>query len=88
MGSQNAIESADATYAGATVPARRLTFRPFTADPNRARMGAFGELEIRFLLSDAVPGGLARIESVAGPGADGAPVLRLSVNLDRVEKEN
>jgi hypothetical protein len=36
-------------------------------------MGAFADLEITMVLSDAVPGGFARFEAVAGPDAAGSP---------------
>lgn len=71
---------------GETVEARRYSFRPFMDDPNVARMGAFGELEISFVLSEAVPGRYAVLEVVTGPGPDGAPALREAITYESVEK--
>lgn len=56
--------------AGASVAGERTTIRPFATDANRARMGLFADLELAFVLADAVPGRIARLEAVAGP--DGA----------------
>ncbi|MGB8812312.1 MAG: hypothetical protein WCC57_03935 [Paracoccaceae bacterium] len=43
-------------FGGQTVAVQEVTFRPFAQDPNRARMGEFADLMLRFLVSDAVPG--------------------------------
>jgi hypothetical protein len=43
-------------FGGTAVAAQTVTFRPFTQDPNRARMGEFADLTLRFVVSDAVPG--------------------------------
>jgi hypothetical protein len=43
-------------YAGHPVAARELTLRPFADDPNRARMGLFADLTLRFVVADEVPG--------------------------------
>jgi hypothetical protein len=48
---------------GTVAPAEMLTVRPFGDDPQRGAMGGFAELELRFLLSDAVPGGIGRLEA-------------------------
>ena len=72
--------------AGGTVEARRFTVRPFADDPNRARMGAFAGLEISLVLSDEVPGGIASLEAVTGPGPDGAPALTETISFERMEE--
>jgi len=71
---------------GETLEARRYVFRPFAGDPNVARMGAFAELEISFVVSDAVPGSYARLDLVTGPGPDGAPALRETITFEGTEK--
>lgn len=43
-------------FAGRTVAAQEVTLRPFAQDKNRARMGEFADLTLRFGISDAVPG--------------------------------
>ncbi len=86
LGAQDSVTPIDVEYGGATVPAREIVFRPFEKDAKRDRMGAFADLEIRFVMSDAVPGEFLRMESRTGPGPDGAPLMRLSMDLDHVEK--
>jgi hypothetical protein len=54
---------ATVTVAGAAQPGRELTVRPFADDPQREAMGGFAELELRFVLSDAVPGRIGRLEA-------------------------
>jgi len=43
-------------FGGRTIAVQEVTLRPFAQDPNRARMGAFADLTLRFVVSDAVPG--------------------------------
>lgn len=43
-------------FGGKMIAAQEVTFHPFAQDPNRARMGEFADLSLRFLVSDAVPG--------------------------------
>jgi hypothetical protein len=66
------------------VVAERLVFRPFAADPNRARLGAFADLELRVVVSGAVPGGFERFEAEA-PGTGGAPVYAETIVFERME---
>jgi hypothetical protein len=83
-----APEPTELVLAGATLPAEEVVVRPFANDPNRAEMGAFADLELRFVLSEDVPGGLARLEAETGPGADGRPVLAEIIAFDRLQEEN
>lgn len=62
----SAVEPLVVGVAGTEVAGERLTFRPFEADPNRERMGALAELELRFVLSQEVPGGLVSATATAG----------------------
>lgn len=43
-------------FGGRQIMAQEVTFQPFLTDPNRARMGAFADLTLRFVVSDGVPG--------------------------------
>jgi hypothetical protein len=83
-----APEPTELVLAGATLPAETVVVRPFADDPNRAEMGAFAALELRFVLSDDVPGGLARLEAETGPGPDGRPVLAEVIAFERLQEEN
>lgn len=87
LGQQDVTEPVEVTAGGAEVAGTRLTFTPFTGDPNRGEMGAFAELELRVVLSDAVPGEIASLSAVTGPGADGTPVLRERMVFERIEEE-
>jgi hypothetical protein len=77
---------AEIQVGGETVQGRRYSFRPFADDPNAARMGAFAELEISFVVSDAVPGRYAVLDLATGPGPEGAPALRETITYQSVEK--
>jgi hypothetical protein len=77
-----AREAVTLEVAGAPADGERTTIRPFVADPNRDRMGPFAELELAFVLSEAVPGRVARLEATAG--ADGAG-FRESFVFDKTE---
>lgn len=85
-----ATEPVQIAVDGATVAGERLVIRPFDGDPNAAAMGPFAALELRFVLSDAVPGGIALLEAETGPGAGGgdAPFLRETLRYDRTEGED
>jgi hypothetical protein len=48
--------------------------------------GCLAELEISFVVSDAVPGSYARLDLVTGPGPDGAPALRETITFEGTEK--
>ncbi|CAN5812578.1 hypothetical protein BH23PSE1_BH23PSE1_12030 [soil metagenome] len=72
---------------GGTVDGQRVAIRPFAEDPNRAAMGAFAELRISFVLSDAVPGGIARLDARAGGGASGAAALLESFSYSGIDRE-
>ncbi len=53
-------------------PAREVVFRPFEGDPNAARMGGFAKLEIRAVVSEAVPGWYSRLAALVPDGEGGA----------------
>jgi hypothetical protein len=83
-----APEPTELALAGATLPAELVVVRPFANDPNRSEMGAFADLQLRFVLSEDVPGGIARLEAETGPGPDGRPVLAEIIAFDRLQEEN
>ena len=60
-----AITDVEVDYAGGTA-AERIVYRPFQNDPNAGRMGALAALELAFVLSDTVPGGLYSATASAG----------------------
>lgn len=83
LADQDAAEPVAIALDGAQVAGERLVFRPFAADPNRTRLGVFADLEIRVTVSEAVPGGFARLEAAAGP--DGAPGFTETIVFERME---
>ncbi|WP_172326692.1 hypothetical protein [Mangrovicoccus sp. HB161399] len=52
-------------------PAREVVFRPFEGDPNSARMAGFAALEIRAVMSEAVPGWYSRLSATVPDGQGG-----------------
>jgi hypothetical protein len=59
---------------GRDVAAKEITFQPFADDPNRARLRAFANKTYRFVVSEAVPGGVYEAQSET-PEEDGDGVL-------------
>lgn len=84
---QDRAETVAVVLDGRSIEARRFSFRPFDDDPNAARMGAFADLEISFLVSEEVPGRFAMLEAVTGAGPDGAPALRETIILAGIEAD-
>lgn len=60
---------------GRRLAASEITFRPFAADPNRARLREFADKVYRIVLSEAVPGGIYEVQSET-PQEDGGVLLR------------
>ena len=59
-----------------TVDAQQITFVPFLHDKNRARMGEFADLELRFIMTDSAPGGFVLFSAETRPHSDGAVAFR------------
>ena len=70
------ISSVTAAYKGAQTKAEEIVFRPFAHDKNRHRMGAFADLELRFLLSESAPGGFLLFSSSTPAPAGGEAAYR------------
>jgi hypothetical protein len=79
-----ADEPAEIEVDGETHPARALSVRPFASDPARDEMGGFADLELRFLVSDAVPGRLALLQSRSDAGR-GLPAITSRMTYVRLE---
>lgn len=67
----------------AAEPDGALTIHPFLNDPNRAKMGPFGDLEMRFEVSEAQPGMLVALRARAGDA--GAPAYVEEIRLENVQ---
>ena len=59
---------------GKKVAASEISFQPFADDPNRARLRAFADKTYRFIVSEAVPGGIYEVQAET-PEEDGDGVL-------------
>ncbi len=55
-----------------SLAAREFKLRPFDRDTNRARLGVFAEMEIRFLLSEQAPGMFLSLTALTPDGAEPA----------------
>ncbi|WP_118133616.1 hypothetical protein [Oceanicella sp. SM1341] len=76
----------EAEFDGRKLAATELTFTPFADDPNRERMGDFAGLELRFIVSDAVPGGMLLLSASTPEPAQGPVTYRERATLERVEE--
>ena len=56
-------ESLDLPRGDGTISAQALTLHPFRTDPNRARMGEFADLTLRFVVTDEVPGHILELSA-------------------------
>ncbi|CAD5372142.1 conserved exported hypothetical protein [Rubrivivax sp. A210] len=72
-------------YRGKTVAAQEVTLKPYLDDPNRPRFEAHARKEYRFVLSDAVPGGLIAIRTRTPGVEDKAPLLVEELELEGSE---
>lgn len=73
------VEALTVEHADKTLAARRITIRPFAADPNRDRFPEFAEKWYEFILVPEIPGGLYRIRSVVPSGSGGVPLIENSL---------
>ncbi len=64
-----AVNPAKFGYRGRTVAGQEIVVTPYLDDPNRARFEKLAGKEYRFMLSDAVPGGVYGIRTQVGSGA-------------------
>jgi hypothetical protein len=73
-------------YRGKEIAGQEIKLSPFLDDPNRPRYENLAQKEYRFLLSEAVPGGLYAIRSaVAAADPTAAPVLAEELTIDGAE---
>ena len=63
-------------YRGRDVAAKEVLISPYLEDPNRPRFEKFAGKQYRFVLSEAVPGGVYSIRSqIVGEAAGAAPLI-------------
>lgn len=71
-----AVRETSFIYQGRSVPGHEISISPYVDDPSRARFARFADKQYKFLLSDAVPGGVLGIRTLLGAEAGTtAPLL-------------
>ena len=71
---------------GAPVEASRIAYTPFAKEKLKDRLQNFADMEIAFILSDAVPGGIVEMRALDDPKAEGG--FRESIVLDGIAEAN
>lgn len=70
---------------GRSLPATRVTLRPFRDDPAIGRFPAFRDKAYLFTVADGVPGGVWQLVSRVPDPANGALILEKSLTFEGVE---
>jgi hypothetical protein len=73
------------SYQGKSVAGKEILIKPYQDDPNRARFEQFTRKQYVFVLSDAVPGGVATIRSTVPADGAAAPLIEEELDLDGVD---
>jgi hypothetical protein len=70
-------------YRGGDIDGKEVQVQPYLDDPNRPRYEKFARKAYRFVLSEAVPGGVFGIQTrIEGEGADAAPLIVEELLID------
>lgn len=70
------VSDVSVRWRGQSVSAKEIRIQPYLDDPNRSRFAKFALKEYRFVLSDAVPGGVYAIRTrIAAEDAAAAPLI-------------
>ena len=72
-------------YRGKTVAGRQITISPYVDDPNHQRFEQFVRKQYVFVLSQAVPGRVASIRTVAPAQGAASPLMQEELLLDGIE---
>ena len=77
------VRDATMRYRGRTVKGKEIVFSPFLDDPNRPKYEKFAGKRYRFLLSEAVPGGVYGIRTqIQGEGLMAKPLVVEELLID------
>ena len=79
------VDELTVEHAGGSFPAKRITIRPFAADPNLDRFPGFANKWYEFILAPEIPGGLYRIRSVVPSQTGGAHLIENSLTYSDAE---
>lgn len=81
-----ALRELSVRWRGQTVKATEISFSPFLDDPNRPRYEKFVRKQYRFVLSDAIPGGVYAIRTeIASGEAQAAPLITEELHVEGAE---
>ena len=70
------VSDVSVLWRGQAVPAKEIRIQPYLDDPNRPRFAKFAAKEYRFVLSNAVPGGVYAIRTrIAAEDTAAAPLI-------------
>jgi hypothetical protein len=84
LGGPGEVDAVTVLWGGEEVAATEIALVPFAGDAHRAELGDFADLEIRVLVSEAVPGWYVSIHAEA-PAAAAEPTYASSFSLAGVE---
>lgn len=85
LGAADQISPGKADWAGQSVKTEEIVIKPFATDAKRDRMGAFADMEFRFVMSQAVPGGYVSLSAKSAADASGAFVYQETIELTGIE---
>ena len=75
------VQPITAVFGKRQIQAREIVLKPFRGDPLDARLGAFAKLQLRFQITDAVPGNFLKLIAETPPNADGSQTFQESLIL-------
>lgn len=82
------VSDVSVRWRGQTVKAKEIRFTPYLDDPNRPKFEKFVRKEYRFVLSDAVPGGVYGIRTrIGSEDAAAAPLIVEELYAEGAEPE-
>lgn len=81
------IETVDVEIDGANVAVEKVSIQPFANDPEIGRFPQFRDKTYSFWVSDEIPGGLYRIETVTPDVDSGEVILMERFTYERIEIE-
>ena len=80
------VRKLDAALSRARVAGQEIAITPYVDDPNRSRYEKLAGKEYRFMLSDAVPGGVYGIRTrIGGESAEAPPLITEAMLIEGAE---
>jgi hypothetical protein len=85
LGSADQVTPGTESWNGTDITTDEIVIRPFANDAKRARMGAFADMEFRFVMSDEAPGGYILLSARSAADASGTYVYQETIELTGTE---